>query len=165
MVASSPREFAEGRFRMVIPDAEVADRTKDIRRVIVCSGKVYVDLMSSELRAQRTDIAICRLEQLYPVPMRDLRGMLDTYANAEEIVWVQEEPENMGAWDFVRPHLVELSGGRTVRHVARPRSASPAEGSAARHATNQQVLIEKALGGKVAKARRNKQDESLIANH
>jgi 2-oxoglutarate dehydrogenase E1 component len=167
MVASSPREFAEGRFRMVIPDAEAAERAQDIRRVIVCTGKVYVDLMSSELRAQRNDVAICRLEQLYPVPMRDLRGMLDTYANAEEIVWLQEEPENMGAWDFIRPHLIEVSGGRTVRHVARPRSASPAEGSAARHATNQQVLIEKAFaappGSSPRTAKKAKQDAALTS--
>jgi len=167
MVASTPRECAEGRFRMVIPDAAAAERASDIRRVLVCSGKVYVDLMSSELRAQRTDIAICRLEQLYPVPMRDLRAMLDAYSNAEEIVWVQEEPENMGAWEFIRPHLVEVSGGRTVRHVARPRSASPAEGSAARHATNQQALIEKAFaappGSSSKTAREAKQDAALTS--
>ena len=63
-------------------------------------------------------------------------------------MWVQEEPENMGAWEFIRPHLQEVSGGRAVRRVARPRSASPAEGSAARHAHNQQALIAQAFGGK-----------------
>jgi 2-oxoglutarate dehydrogenase E1 component len=146
MVASPPRELAEGRFEMVIQDPEAAGRAAEIRRVLVCSGKVYVDLMSSELRAQRPDIAICRLEQLYPVPMRDMRAMLDAYASAEEIVWVQEEPENMGAWEFIRRHLADVAGGRPVRHVARPRSASPAEGSAARHATNQQALVERAFG-------------------
>ncbi|HJR60059.1 MAG TPA: 2-oxoglutarate dehydrogenase E1 component [Vicinamibacterales bacterium] len=156
MVASAPRELAEGRFRMVIPDADAADRASEIRRVLVCSGKVFVDLMVSEHRAQRPDVAICRLEQLYPVPMRDLRGMLEAYASAEEVIWVQEEPENMGAWEFIRPHLTELAGGRTVRRIARPRSASPAEGSAARHATNQQALVDRAFGaapgsgGKVA---------------
>ncbi len=149
-VASAPRELAEGRFRMVIPDAEAASRSKDVRRVLLCSGKVYVDLISSEHRARRRDAAICRVEQLYPVPMRDLRAMLDGYPNAADIVWVQEEPENMGAWDFLRPHLTEVAGGRTVRHVARPRSASPAEGSAARHAKNQQLLVERAFGAAAA---------------
>ena len=72
--------------------------------------------------------------------------MLDAYPNAEEIVWVQEEPENMGAWDFVRPLLLEAAGGRRSRRVARPRSASPAEGSAARHAINQQALVDQAYG-------------------
>jgi 2-oxoglutarate dehydrogenase E1 component len=121
MVASAPRELAEGRFRMAIADEERAAGAVDVRRVLVCSGKVYVDLLSSEHRDSRRDVAICRLEQLYPVPMRDLRAILDSYPNAEEVVWVQEEPENMGAWDFIRPHLTEVSSGRPVRRVARPR--------------------------------------------
>jgi 2-oxoglutarate dehydrogenase E1 component len=145
-VASTPRELAEGRFRMVIADEDALTRAADVRRVIVCSGKVYVDLVGSERRATRRDVAICRLEQLYPVPMRDLRAMLDAYPNADEVVWVQEEPENMGAWDFIRPHLQDVGSGRTLSHVARPRSASPAEGSGARHAVNQQGLVEQAFG-------------------
>jgi 2-oxoglutarate dehydrogenase E1 component len=167
MVASAPRELAEGRFRMVISDPEAAERPNDIRRLLVCSGKIFVDLMASSQRGTRPDVAICRLEQLYPVPMRELRGMLEGYPNAEEVVWVQEEPENMGAWDFVRPHLTELAGGRAVRRIARPRSASPAEGSAPRHATNQQALVEKAFGaphgsnGMVAKKAR--QDGALTS--
>jgi len=148
MVASRPRELAEGRFRMVLPDDDGASRASEIRRVILCSGKIYVDLMAAGQRAERPDIAICRLEQLYPVPMRELRGVLDTYPEAGEVVWVQEEPENMGAWEFMRPMLQEVSNGRAVRRVARPRSASPAEGSAARHTLNQQSLIAQAFGGK-----------------
>jgi 2-oxoglutarate dehydrogenase E1 component len=146
LVASPPRELAEGRFRMVIPDEEAASRAAEVRRVLVCSGKVYTDLVAAEQRAARSDVAICRLEQLYPVPMRDLRAMFDGYPNAEEIVWVQEEPENMGGWEFIRPHLIEVGGGRTVRRVARPRTASPAEGSAAWHALNQQALVNQAYG-------------------
>ena len=152
---------------MVIPDQEAATRTGEIRRVLLCSGKVYVDLMSSEHRKDRPDVAVCRLEQLYPVPMRDLRAMLEAYQHAEEIVWVQEEPENMGAWDFIRPHLAELSGGRNVRRVARPRSASPAEGSAARHAMNQQVLVDQAYAAKPKAdgpvARKARQDAALTS--
>ena len=149
-VVSTPRELAEGRFQMVIQDQEAERRAAEIRRVLVCTGKVYVDLIASEHRAQRSDIALVRLEQLYPVPMRDLRAAFDVYADASEIVWVQEEPENMGAWDFIRPHLQEVSAGRVVRRIARPRSASPAEGSAARHTHNQQSLIAQAFGGKPA---------------
>jgi 2-oxoglutarate dehydrogenase E1 component len=144
-VASTPRDLAEGRFRMVLPDQDAAARAADIRRVLVCSGKVYTDLIASEHRAAHPEVAICRVEQLYPVPMRDLRAMFDGYPNSDEIVWVQEEPENMGAWDFIRPHLQEVSSGRTVRRVARPRSASPAEGSAARHAVNQQAVVNQAF--------------------
>jgi len=148
LVASTPRELAEGRFRMVIQDEEAEKRAADIRRVIICSGKVYVDLIAAEARATRPDVAVCRLEQLYPVPMRDLRAMIDAFPEAGEVVWVQEEPENMGAWEFIRPHLIEVSGGRTVRRIARPRSASPAEGTAPRHAHNQQVIIAQAFAGK-----------------
>jgi 2-oxoglutarate dehydrogenase E1 component len=146
LVASAPRDFAEGRFHMVLDDDEARGRADQIRRVILCSGKMYVDLVASDRRSGHPEIAICRLEQLYPVPMRDLRAMLDGYPPAEEIVWVQEEPANMGGWEFIRPHLVDVSGGRPVRHIARPRGASPAEGSAARHARQQQLLVEAALG-------------------
>ena len=82
-VASTPRELAEGRFRMVLPDEDAAARASDIRRVLVCSGKIYVDLIASEHRAARPDIAICRVEQLYPVPMRDLRALFDTLSQRE----------------------------------------------------------------------------------
>jgi 2-oxoglutarate dehydrogenase E1 component len=167
-VASTPRQLAEARFQMVLADEDAADRAGEIRRILVCSGKVYIDLISSEHRASHRDVAICRLEQLYPVPMRDLRAMFDGYPKASEIVWVQEEPENMGAWDFIRPHLRELSGGRAVRHVARPRSASPAEGSAARHALNQQVLVNLAFVGRpaardTAVAQKARQDTELTS--
>jgi 2-oxoglutarate dehydrogenase E1 component len=148
LVASTPRELAEGKFRMVISDGDAETRASDIRRVIICSGKIYVDLMAAEQRASRSDVAICRLEQLYPVPMRDLRAMIDGFPEAGEIVWVQEEPENMGAWEFIRPHLQEVSGGRTVRRIARARSASPAEGSAPRHTHHQQAIIAQAFAGK-----------------
>ncbi|OFW04786.1 MAG: 2-oxoglutarate dehydrogenase E1 component [Acidobacteria bacterium RIFCSPLOWO2_02_FULL_67_36] len=146
LVASAPQELAEGRFRMVIPDEDARPRAGEVRRVLVCSGKVYTDLVAGEQRPARNDVAICRLEQLYPVATRDLRAALDLYPNAAEIVWVQEEPENMGAWDFVRPYLQEAAGKRAVGRVARPRSASPAEGSAARHAINQQALVDQAFG-------------------
>jgi 2-oxoglutarate dehydrogenase E1 component len=148
MVASTPRELAEGRFQMVIPDEEAERRAPEVRRVIVCSGKMYGDLISSEHRAARPDVAVCRLEHLYPPPMRDLRAVIARFPNASEVVWVQEEPENMGAWEFIRPHLQEVSDGRTVRRVARPRSASPAEGSATRHSMNQQALVNQAFGVK-----------------
>ena len=144
LVASAPRELADGKFRPVLDDAEAAGRTAEVRRVLVCTGKVYVDLVGSERRAAARDTAIVRVEQLYPVSSK-LQAVLDGYRSADEIVWVQEEPENMGAWDFIRPHLVEAAGGRPVRAVARPRSASPAEGSAARHARQQQLLIEQAF--------------------
>ncbi len=161
MVASTPSELAEGRFRLVLGDDERAENAHAVRRVVVCSGKVFVDLMSSEHRAARTDVAICRVEQLYPVPAKDLKSVLDGYPQAEEVVWVQEEPENMGGWDFIRPHLADVAAGRALRRVARPRSASPAEGSAARHAINQQILVDQAFGEKPKVRAAAKQDAAL----
>ncbi len=128
----------------MLDDAETAGRAADVRRVVLCTGKVYVDLVGNDRRAAARDTAIVRVEQLYPVSSK-LRATLDWYGSADEIVWVQEEPENMGAWDFIRPHLVQASGGRPVRLIARPRSASPAEGSAARHGRQQQQLVEAAF--------------------
>jgi 2-oxoglutarate dehydrogenase complex dehydrogenase (E1) component-like enzyme len=94
--------------------------------------------------------------------MRDLRAAIDAFPEAGEIVWVQEEPENMGAWEFIRPHLQEVSSGRLVRRVARPRSASPAEGSATRHAHNQQLLMAQAFGGKPIARQRQATDLPVV---
>jgi 2-oxoglutarate dehydrogenase E1 component len=156
MVASSPRDLAEGRFRMLIDDDAARARAGEISRVVLCTGKMFVDLAGSERRESAAHVALCRLEQLYPVPKRELRAMLDGYRGATEIVWAQEEPENMGYWDFIRPHLLDAGGGRSVRVIARPRSASPAEGSAARHARQQQLLVEAALAAMPASVPRVK---------
>jgi 2-oxoglutarate dehydrogenase E1 component len=165
LVSSAPRELAEGRFRMVIQDDKARGRASEVRRVLVCSGKVYTDLMAAEQREARADVAVCRLEQLYPVATRDLRAALDAFDKAEDVIWVQEEPENMGAWEFVRPYLQEAAGGRPVRRVARPRSASPAEGSAARHAIAQQMLVDQAYGkAGAAVARKARRDAQLTSS-
>jgi len=142
LVASSPRELAEGRFHAVLDDVEARGRAADVRRLLVCSGKVYVDLVGSDRRAAAPDVAIVRVEQLYPVS-KALRSTIEAYGAADEIVWVQEEPENMGAWAFVFTKLQHQV--RDIQLVSRPESASPAEGSAARHARQQQQLIEAAF--------------------
>jgi len=116
-----------------------------VRRLILCSGKIYVDLASSELRPVRPSIAICRIEQLSPFPEDDLRPVLSSYPHLEEVVWMQEEPRNMGAWEFVRLQLIRLIDGRWPLHyMGRPRSSSPAEGSAAWHTQVQESLIQEA---------------------
>ncbi len=145
MVASTPQELAEGRFQQLIDDPDAQGRAADIRRVVLCTGKIFVDLVGSDKRASATQVAVCRVEQLYPLHTRGLRTLLDGYSAADEIVWIQEEPENMGYWDFVRPYLEDAANGRPVRLIARPRSASPAEGSSTRHAHHQQILVEAAL--------------------
>jgi 2-oxoglutarate dehydrogenase E1 component len=145
-VASTPQELTEGRFMSVLDDAEARARAKQVRRIILCSGKVYVDLISSERRAAAEDVAIIRLEQLYPFPDVALRDALSAYARVEEVVWLQEEPENMGAWEFVRPRLETLLGDRVpLRYIGRARGASPSEGSATWHQLNQKALVEQAL--------------------
>ena len=145
-VASTPRDLEHGRFQSVIDDADARRRARGIRRLVLCSGKVYVDLISSERRAAATDVAICRVEQLYPFPNVALREVLDTYGAVRDVVWLQEEPENMGAWEFMRPLLDELIGGRCpLRYIGRPRSASPSEGSAAWHQLNQKQIVDRAF--------------------
>ncbi len=145
LVSSAPVDLVEGRFQKMIDDVEAQAHAADVRRVLVCTGKVAVDLFTSDKRPAASHVAICRLEQLYPINDADLKSMLDGYKHAEEIVWIQEEPENMGYWDFVRAYLERAASGRPVRLIARPRSASPAEGSSARHAHHQQLLIDAAL--------------------
>jgi 2-oxoglutarate dehydrogenase E1 component len=152
-VASSPRELAEGRWQPVIDDGAFGDRKarERVKRLVLCSGKIAVDLRTSERRETASGVAICRVEQLYPFPADEIRQVVDGYPGLAEVVWVQEEPENMGAWKFARPQLEELLRDRLpLRVVARPRSSSPAEGSAARHARIQQLLIERALDASAA---------------
>jgi 2-oxoglutarate dehydrogenase E1 component len=144
--ASTPAELEEGRFRSVIDDAEARGRAKNIRRLVLCSGKVYVDLITSEQRKSADQVAICRIEQLYPMPKIALAEVLEGYPNLRDVVWLQEEPENMGAWEFMRPLLDEMIGDRwPLRYIGRARSSSPAEGSAAWHQLNQRVLVEQAF--------------------
>ncbi len=145
LVTSSLRELAEGGFQRVIDDEQARQHPEQVRRVVLCSGKIYVDLASAEQRKDSTPVALCRVEQLYPFPEEDLRTVLESYPASEEVVWVQEEPENMGAWEFMRPHLEDVIDGRwPLRHIARPRNSSPAEGSSAWHAVNQEMLIKQA---------------------
>jgi 2-oxoglutarate dehydrogenase E1 component len=152
-VSSRPIDLSEGKWQQVIDDDERVKTRKDVRRLLVCSGKVAVDLLTSPLREQSPHVAVCRVEQLYPLPVRDLLGVIEGYPALEEVVWVQEEPENMGAWEFVRSSLEGLAGSRRLSVLARPRSSSPAEGSAARHAKNQEELLRTALAGTPAAVR------------
>jgi 2-oxoglutarate dehydrogenase E1 component len=142
-IASSPNELATGRWMPVIDDQGVSDPAK-VTRLVMCSGKVAVDLLTHGDRPAQAHVAVCRVEQLYPFPAAALSDMRKRYSGLKEIVWMQEEPENMGAWDFVRAQLEPVANGLPVSVVARPRSSSPAEGSAARHAQNQERLIAQA---------------------
>ena len=143
MVASPPSDLANGSWQPVIDDTQVQRRR--VHRVILCSGKIYVDLVSGNLRNDNPEVAIVRVEQLYPFPGDTLQQILTGYLKLEEIVWAQEEPQNMGAWAFIRLRLGELLHDRwPIRYVGRSRNASPAEGSAARHALTQKAIVEQA---------------------
>ena len=145
-VASAPIELETGRFQSVIDDEDARARATNVRRIVLCSGKVYVDLIGSELRKTSTEVAIVRVEQLAPFPGVALRAALDGYPAVRDIVWLQEEPENMGAWEFMRPNLEDLIGERyPLRYIGRARSASPSEGSSAWHQLNQRALVERAF--------------------
>ncbi len=145
-VASSLHDLATGRWQPVIDDRRAQKTPDDIKRLFLCSGKVFVDLTTSDYRDEHGEVAIVRLEQLYPFPEQDLVSVLEGYPNAEEIVWVQEEPSNMGAWLFIYPRLNRISEGRwRLRYVGRASSSSPAEGSSAWHAENQTRLVKQAF--------------------
>ena len=145
--ASTPNELATGEWRRVLNDARAKETAGTIRRLVLCSGKIYVDLLAVQQEIEEElPVAVVRLEQLYPFPSEQVKSVLDGYQNLSEVVWVQEEPANMGAWTYVRFRLEEVLDGRyPLRYIGRPRRASPAEGSATWHKRNQQAITQHAF--------------------
>lgn len=120
----------------------------EVRRVVLCSGKVYFDLLESRRKSSTRTAAIVRIEQLYPFPQAELTAALAPYAHASEIIWCQEEPENQGAWHQIRDHLLRtIPSGIPLSFAARPICAAPAVGQYHRHLAEQNAVIEKALIG------------------
>ncbi|MDX1523564.1 MAG: 2-oxoglutarate dehydrogenase E1 component, partial [Anaerolineae bacterium] len=145
LVASPAKTLTGGGWQPVIDDATAQKQAKKVRRLILCSGKVYVDLVTADHRQDASEIAIVRVEQLYPFPADHLKPVLDTYPKLEQVVWVQEEPQNMGAWPFFGDQLRKLIEERwPLIYLGRPPSSSPAEGSSAWHAATQRALVEQA---------------------
>ena len=143
--ASRPDELAEGQFQLVIDDPSVT-HADQVRRTLLCTGKIYYDLLEAKERRGISHIALVRVEQLYPFPEWNLSRVLSGYTRAREIFWVQEEPQNMGAWHFVSRHLAHtLPFGRDFRYVGRPERASPASGSFKTYKKEQQDIIIKAF--------------------
>ena len=144
--ASSLAELAEGSFRPVLGDPSVDSAT--VRRLVLCSGKVYYDLVGHELREQAPWVAVGRLEQLYPFPVAAAAALVRSYPQLEELVWAQEEPQNMGAWRAIRHRLEEtLPQGLRLRFVGRPWRASPSEGYPTAHLKEQDRIVREALSG------------------
>ena len=138
---SAVEDFTTGTFEPVLPDTTV-DPAK-VRRVLLTTGKVYWDLVARRKKLEAEDTAIVRVEQLYPLPSEQLQSVLDSYPDAE-LTWVQEEPQNQGAWSFMAMNFA-VEVGRTLRVVARPASASPATGSNATHKVEQEELLSRAF--------------------
>jgi 2-oxoglutarate dehydrogenase E1 component len=147
--ASAPAELAEGKFMRVIDDAEAAAQAAKVKRLVLCSGKVAVDLLTSERRKDNPNVAVVRVEQLYPFPSDLVRELLERYQSLREVCWVQEEPENMGAWEFARTMLEPIIGGRwPLRYIGRSRNSSPSEGSSSWHAANQRAIVDQVFEAK-----------------
>jgi 2-oxoglutarate dehydrogenase E1 component len=139
---SSLHELANGGFQPVIDDPQARDRADAVSRVVFCSGKVAIDLFSHEEYGNNPAVAIVRVEELHPFPEEAIQQILGNYRNAREIVWLQEEPKNMGAWSYVAPRLRELAGETLpLRHIGRPERASPAEGSSDAHGEEQGRIV------------------------
>jgi 2-oxoglutarate dehydrogenase E1 component len=136
---SAVDEFTKGSFQEVIGDTTV--KAKAVRKVLICSGKIYYDLLEERQNAKIEDVAIIRIEQLHPFPAKQLYSLLATYSKNVKICWVQEEPENMGAWNYI----LRVYQYTTMELISRKASASPATGYAKVHAKEQAEIIKKAL--------------------
>jgi len=135
---SPVEDFTKGGFREVLDD-ETADPEK-ITKMVFCTGKVYYDLLSEKEKLKKETIALIRVEQLYPFPLQQLLKLKAKYINASHFIWAQEEPVNMGAWEFVRKNM---ESDFDLKVIARPASGSPATGSSKFHVIRQQKIIDK----------------------
>ena len=155
LATSRLEDLSTGQFQPVIDDAFFAAKPERAKRLLMCSGKVYYDLLPEAEKLGEDRPAIIRLEQLYTFPWNELRQLLPRYSNATELVWVQEEPLNTGAWRYLEAKLRELlSEGHPMdlRYVGRPERASPAEGYPAAHVAEQGRIIRESLGSASSKA-------------
>ena len=145
--AASPlSEFTKGTFQTVIPENKALD-AKKVKRVVACSGKVYYDLVKKREEKGADDVAILRVEQLYPFPHKAFSTELKKYPNATDVVWCQDEPQNQGAWFFVQHYIHEnMLDGQKLGYSGRAASASPAVGYSHLHQEQQKALVEGAFG-------------------
>jgi 2-oxoglutarate dehydrogenase E1 component len=144
--ASTLNDLTEGSFRPVLGDPSVSREV--VRRLVLCSGKIYYDLIGHELRSQAEWVAVARLEQMYPFPVGAAAELVRSYPRLEELVWTQEEPQNMGAWRAIRHRLEEtLPAGVRLRFVGRPWRASPSEGYPTAHLKEQDRIVHEAVSG------------------
>jgi 2-oxoglutarate dehydrogenase E1 component len=153
LAASRASDLVDGHFEPVLDDAGAAKRPSRVRRIVLCSGHIWAELAADKRRGEADDMALVRIEELYPFPSEALVDLLERYNRVREVIWLQEEPRNMGAWPFLAPRLRELLGDRDLRYVGRPERASPAEGWADAHAAEQRRIISEILQVEPAHAR------------
>lgn len=149
LAVSNLEDFANNNFQTVIGETEKLAANDKVKKVVLCSGKVYYDLLAARTEKKINDIALVRLEQLYPFPAEELKAEIKKYKNAE-VIWCQEEPKNMGSWNFIseliEESLIAIKHKFTrAKYVGRVASASPATGYASYHAKEQKELVEEAL--------------------
>jgi 2-oxoglutarate dehydrogenase E1 component len=145
LAVSSLDDLSKGTFQLVIPDS-TAKSGRKVRRVVLCSGKVYYDLVEDAAKRKIDDVAIVRVEQLYPFPRKEVAAELERYPGAKEVVWCQEEPMNQGAWYQIRHHLQAcVPSDRSLSYAGRGRSPAPACGHLSTHLAEQAKLVEEAL--------------------
>ncbi len=150
LATSTLEELADGKFETVLPEIDELNADK-VTRLLLCGGKVYYDLLEQRRELGLENVAIVRIEQLYPLPEERLIAEIEKYSNLKEIVWAQEEPLNQGAWYYLAPHMFRIvvphpTKAKVMEPVARPPSAAPATGSPMLHAQQQQTLVAEALG-------------------
>jgi 2-oxoglutarate dehydrogenase E1 component len=151
-VVSVPEDLSTGRFEEVLPDPDVRG-ADGVSRVVLCSGKIYHDLVARRGESAADGVAIVRVEELYPWPAERVASLLAQFRSATDVVWVQEEPRNMGAWSFAHERLVRcLAPGQDLRYWGRPASASPSGGSYKRFAAEQEEIVRRAVEGRPEKA-------------
>ena len=142
---STLEDLHSGEFQTVIPEIDKVNN-EQVKRVVFCTGKVYFDLLEKRREDDIKDIAICRVEQLYPFPRSQVIAQLEQYPNAHEIVWCQEEPKNQGAWYQIMHHFKAcINDNQTVFYAGRDASASPAAGYLSVHREQQAALVQSAL--------------------
>jgi 2-oxoglutarate dehydrogenase E1 component len=143
---SSLEDLAEGRFQPVIGETDDIEPAR-VRRVVFCSGKVYYDVRAARRERGVKDVAIVRLEQLYPFPHDDYTAQIQKYAGAKEVTWCQEEPGNQGAWHRIQHYLLRhMLPHQKLSYALRPSAASPAVGYLPLHQEQQKAVLEAALG-------------------
>ena len=145
LAVSSLEDLSTGSFQQIIPEIDELN-SDDVKRIILCSGKVFYDLLEKRRKDERNDVAIIRIEQLYPFPKDELQQELERYRHAEQLIWCQEEPMNQGAW-YSSQHNMQaiLSNNLSLSYAGRPSSAAPAVGNVALHIKELHAFLDEAF--------------------